>query len=256
MLQHGRFDESRGAAKRKLIRHDGWRVGMMLLLIAGLSSLRGYVDVALCGAPVLFVVIWSGMSFFYVALRLVLILPFGLAAVVMLPLTSGAEAWPAARLLMLKLVLANLGITYILGTTPVPLLLRTLRRLRVPGPLTDMISFTLRYLSVLSEEAVTMLTAQKARGLKAGSWTDIRSYRRMARLLGVLLDRSLERSKRIHQAMLSRGYHPDSPAMPEALLAPGAAASHMTDRGEALGLGSHPRRSPVVPVSGYDASSS
>ncbi|WP_438448764.1 ATP-binding cassette domain-containing protein [Gorillibacterium sp. sgz5001074] len=234
MLQHGRLDDSRGAARRKIIRHDGWRVGSMLVLIAVFSSLRGYVDVALCGAPVLFVVIGSGMGFGYVLLRLLLAVPFALAAVVMLPLASGSGTWGLAGLLLLKLVLANLAITYILGTTPVPQLLRTLRRLRLPGPFTDMIGFTLRYITVLSEEAVTMLTAQQARGLRARSWTDVRSYRRMGRLLGVLLERTLERSERIHQSMLARGFHPDAPPVPEAALAPEAAASYIKKGGSGM----------------------
>jgi cobalt/nickel transport system permease protein len=255
MLHGGFFDDTRGAAKRKVIGHEGWRVGSMLLLITVASSLRGYLDVALLGVPVLFVIIRSGMSLSYVLVRLLLVVPFGLAAVILLPVASGMETWGLAVLMLMKLVLANLGLTFLMGTTPLPLFLRTLRRLKVPGPLVDMIGFTLRYVLVLADEAATMLTAQKARGLRAGSWTNIRSYRRIGQLLGVLLERSLERSQRIHLSMMSRGYHPDRPAIPEAVLR--ADLCHEMKEGKMLGKdGSHPCRKPVVPVSGYDPSAS
>lgn len=255
MLHGSFFDDTRGAAKRKVIAHDGWRVGVMLLLIAVASSLRGYMDVALCGVPVLFVIVWSGMSVSYILVRLLLIVPFGLATVILLPVASGAGSWEMAGLLLMKLALANLGLTFLMGTTPLPLFLRTLRRLRIPGPIVDMAGFTVRYVFVLADEAATMLTAQKARGLRAGSWTNLRSYRRIGQLLGVLLQRSLERSQRIHLAMLSRGYHPDMPAIPEAALR--ADVSHDKKEGKTLGNnGSHPSRQPVVSVPGYDPSSS
>lgn len=249
-MQHGGiFDESKGAAKRKIIHHNGWRVGLMLLLIAVASSLQEFRDVAFCSAPVLFVVIASGMSMPYVAVRYLLILPFGLGTVLLLPVASGGDTWGLAGLLILKLSLANLGMTYILGTTPLPVLLKTMVQLRIPVPLVEMIGFTLRYASVLSDEAVSMLTAQKARGLRAGSWTNLRSYKRLGQLLGVLLMRSLERSERIHQAMLARGYDPYTQGTSAA-----ASLAHSTSRKEGEPDGRHPRRKPVVPVSGYDTS--
>lgn len=200
------FDETRGAAKRKVISHDGWRVGMSLVLIALTSSMTNYLSVALFGAPLLFAVGASGMSLRYVAGRLALMVPFGICTLVLLPLATGSETWGMAGLVLAKLVFASLGLTFMMGTTPVPQLLRTFVKLKLPAPLTEMIGFTLRYISVLSEEAMAMLTAQKARGLAAASLTNIRSYRRMGRLLGVLLVRSLDKSTRIHGAMLSRGY--------------------------------------------------
>lgn len=254
MLQHGTaFESPKGAAKRKVIPHDGWRVGLTLLWIAITASQPDGVDAALCGVPVLFAVIGAGMRWTYLLARLLLAVPFGLAAVIMLPLASGADTWKLAGAIMIKLAAANLGITYILGTTPVPLLLRTLRRLRVPGPFVDMIGFTLRYVGVLSEEARTMWTAQMARGLRPGAWSNWRSYKRTGRLLGVLLERALERSRRIHASMLARGYRADNPELPEWLLDPQAALRYKKE-GETVGR--HPHRPPVVPVSGCDLGSS
>ncbi|MDF2922101.1 MAG: cobalt transporter component CbiQ [Paenibacillaceae bacterium] len=200
------FSQSRGAATRKVVNHDGWRLGLVLILVALASSMRGYMDVALCGVPVLFAVWRSGMRLAYVLSRFILIAPFGLGTAILLPLASGSGAWALVGLLLVKLSIANLGVTFLMGTTSVPELLQAMKLLRVPAPLTEMMGFTLRYISVLSEEAASMLAAQKARGLRASSFTNIRSYRRMGRLLGVLLVRALERSGRIHMAMLSRGY--------------------------------------------------
>jgi cobalt/nickel transport system permease protein len=116
-------------------------------------------------------------------------------------------------------------------------LLKTLKTLRVPGPLVDMIGFTLRYLSVLGEEIQAMIVAQKSRGLNTGSFASIRSYKRSGQLLGVLLIRSMERSVRIHQAMLSRGYDTSSGSRKRGK----ADVRHRSER-------------PVVPVPGYDRS--
>jgi cobalt/nickel transport system permease protein len=96
------------------------------------------------------------------------------------------------------------------ATTTFPDLMHALRHLRVPLPLVAIISFMYRYLFVLSDEALRLLRAREARsarlpGRRSGGslWWRARVAGHMA---GQLFLRSYERSERIYQAMVARGY--------------------------------------------------
>lgn len=96
------------------------------------------------------------------------------------------------------------------ATTEFPDLLHALEHLRLPRTLTTIIAFLFRYLFVLTNEVFRILRAREARsaglpGVKGGgslSWR-IKTTGSMA---GQLFLRSYERSDRIYQAMISRGY--------------------------------------------------
>ncbi|MBW3604943.1 MAG: cobalt ECF transporter T component CbiQ [Actinobacteria bacterium] len=89
------------------------------------------------------------------------------------------------------------------GTTEVPRLLTGLSRLRVPGTLTAIAAFMVRYLEVIAGELGRMRTAMAARGY-APRW--LWQARPVATSAGALFVRSYERGERVHAAMLSRGY--------------------------------------------------
>lgn len=98
------------------------------------------------------------------------------------------------------------------ATTQFPDLMHALRHLRLPGPLVAIVSFMYRYLSVLTDETSRLLRArirsarlENAPGLKSGGsivWRARvgREHPQSASL------RSYERSDRIYNAMLARGY--------------------------------------------------
>lgn len=98
----------------------------------------------------------------------------------------------------------------LVATTQFPDLLHALEHLRLPRTLTTIIAFLFRYLFVLTNEVFRILRAREARsarlpGVKGGgtlSWR-IKTTGSMA---GQLFLRSYERSDRIYQAMISRGY--------------------------------------------------
>ena len=98
----------------------------------------------------------------------------------------------------------------LVATTQFPDLLHALEHLRLPRTLTTIIAFLFRYLFVLTNEVFRILRAREARsaglpGIKGGgslSWR-IKTPGSMA---GQLFLRSYERSDRIYQAMVSRGY--------------------------------------------------
>lgn len=92
----------------------------------------------------------------------------------------------------------------LLGTVEPTVLGHAFHHLRVPGKLTHLFMFTLRYLDVLHHEYLTLLRAMKARAFRPGM--RIHVYRSYAYLIGMLLVRSLERSERVMAAMKCRGF--------------------------------------------------
>ena len=93
----------------------------------------------------------------------------------------------------------------LVATTTFPNLLAAMRSLRVPTILTTIISFMYRYLFVLVDEAMRLMTARQARSVGAGRSVAWRA-RVLGGMVGSLFIRSYERSERIYAAMLSRGF--------------------------------------------------
>ena len=99
----------------------------------------------------------------------------------------------------------------LVATTQFPDLLHALRHLHVPAVLVSIISFMYRYLSVLSDEALRLLRAREARSAAAlghvkGGGTLAWRARVAGSMAGQLFLRSYERSERIYNAMVARGY--------------------------------------------------
>ncbi len=98
----------------------------------------------------------------------------------------------------------------LVATTQFADLLHALEHLRLPRTLTTIIAFLFRYLFVLTNEVFRILRAREARsaglpGLKGGGKLSWR-IKTTGNMTGQLFLRSYERSDRIYQAMISRGY--------------------------------------------------
>ncbi len=83
-------------------------------------------------------------------------------------------------------------------------LAHALHHLHLPSGLVQLLFFTLRYLELLQREFRRLLEAAKLRGFVPR--TALRSYRGWAYLFASLFLRSYDRSKRVYEAMLLRGY--------------------------------------------------
>ncbi len=96
------------------------------------------------------------------------------------------------------------------AVTRFPDLIHALEHLRVPRLLTAVIAFLYRYLFVLTDEALRLLRAREARSAAAPGLRSGRSVGWRAKvagdMAGQLFLRSYERSDRIYNAMLARGY--------------------------------------------------
>jgi len=98
----------------------------------------------------------------------------------------------------------------LVSATEFPKIIHALNHLRVPTIITVIISFLYRYLFVLADEVMRMLRARQARsaataGIRSGGSLIWRAQI-AGHMAGQLFLRSYERSDRIYNAMLSRGY--------------------------------------------------
>lgn len=98
------------------------------------------------------------------------------------------------------------------ATTQFPDLIHALRHLKVPDILVSTVSFMYRYLFVLSDETLRLLRAREARSARmtagANSGGSVFWRAKVAgNMAGQLFLRSYERSERVYNAMLARGYY-------------------------------------------------
>jgi cobalt/nickel transport system permease protein len=136
-----------------------------------------------------------------------------LALPVTAPGTPIGEIWgvgisrQGVRLAWLITLKANAVLCCILplvATIPAPALGRALASLRVPAKFSFLFVFTYRYLHVIAAEYGRLLTAARLRGFVPA--TDLRTYRTYAALVAMVLVKSYDRSQRVYQAMLLRGF--------------------------------------------------
>jgi cobalt/nickel transport system permease protein len=145
-------------------------------------------------------------------------LPFGLVIT-----TTGLERFISVAL---KSWISIQMAVLLASTTPFPAILVAMRALHLPRLLVAIIGLMWRYLFVMADEALRLIRARQARsgeselaGRKVGGSLAWRG-RVTGGMAGNLFLRSLERSDRIYNAMLSRGYDGEVRALPQPAIAP------------------------------------
>jgi cobalt/nickel transport system permease protein len=187
------------------------------------------------GAWIAFLLAWSlivfanlisGLGVGFTFKRSFIALPFALAAVTVLFSIPGKPV-TSFHFLMWNLTITDAGLLrfisivvrswlsvqmaiLLVAVTEFPKIIHALTHLRVPTIITMIISFLYRYLFVLTDEVMRMLRARQARsaaasGVRSGGSVAWRA-RIAGHMAGQLFLRSYERSDRIYNAMLSRGY--------------------------------------------------
>ncbi len=120
------------------------------------------------------------------------------------PFTIQREGVYQALLITLKSNSIILMALALLGTSQIFTLVHAMSHLWVPDKLVHLFFFCFRYIHVIQDEYHRLSNAMKMRGFKPK--TNIRTYRAYSYLVGMLLIRSFNRSKRILQAMRCRGF--------------------------------------------------
>lgn len=169
---------------------------------------------------------YSGLGLGFTFRRSFIALPFALAAVTVLFSIPGKPV-ASFQFLMWHFTINDAGLLrfvsivirswlsvqmaiLLVAVTEFPKIVHALRHLRVPAVLTVIISFLYRYLFVLADEVMRLLRARESRsavgaGRRSGGSALWRA-RVAGNMAGQLFLRSYERSDRVYNAMLSRGY--------------------------------------------------
>ena len=119
-------------------------------------------------------------------------------------LTATEEGVLFSALLTLRSNIILLCLICLVSTTSIFTLGRAMRQLRIPDKMVQLFFFTYRYVHVIEMEYRRMVNALKIRAFQPK--TGLHTYRTYAYLVGMLLVRSYDRSERVRNAMVCRGF--------------------------------------------------
>lgn len=120
------------------------------------------------------------------------------------PFTIKAEGLLVALGVTLKANAVMAALIALLGTSSVFALVHALTHIYVPQTLVQLFFFCYRYISTIHEEYTRLRAGMRIRSFSPRG--NVHTYRSAANLIGMLFVRSFERSERIYQAMLLRGF--------------------------------------------------
>lgn len=109
-----------------------------------------------------------------------------------------------AGLIVTKACAIALLVDPLLATAPFSVTVQAMARLAIPEKVCQMLLLAHRYIYVFQHEAQRMQRGMWVRGFRKRF--DLETLRTLGNFLGMLLVRSFERTQRVHDAMLSRGY--------------------------------------------------
>jgi cobalt/nickel transport system permease protein len=121
------------------------------------------------------------------------------------PFAVKSEGIAAALGITMKANAVMSAIIALLGTSTVFSLVHALTHIHVPEKLVQLFFFCYRYISTIHEEYTRLRASMRIRCFTLGA--NLHTYRSAANLLGMLFVRSFERSQRIYQAMMLRGFN-------------------------------------------------
>ncbi len=141
-------------------------------------------------------------------LAIVFLLPFMVGETVLFQwgeLTLKLEGCQTAAIIVVRFFCILTISLVLFGTAPFLSSVKGLRSLGLPQVIVDMTLLSYRYLEEVGEMVSTMERAMKLRGFDKHNFK-YRNLQVLASLIGSLLVRSYEKSTRIYQAMILRGY--------------------------------------------------
>jgi cobalt/nickel transport system permease protein len=218
------------------IHHLDGRVKLVLAVLfivsAALTPDGAWPTYVLLAALAVGVAVASQLGAGFVQRRAAVALPFALAAVTVAFATPG-RALLAWQVLGREVTLTDAGLVrfasillkswlsvqvavVLTASTPFPVLIQAMRSLGIPKILVATAGFTYRYIFVIGDEAMRMTGARAARSGAPdgrGGGSVLWRARVTGGMVGSLFLRSIERSERIYDAMLARGYDGESRAL-------------------------------------------
>jgi cobalt/nickel transport system permease protein len=203
-------------------------ISVLILSIVLLQDLR----VAFLGLALAIILVFLSkipFSFVFVHLRWVLFFVLALFIIISLTvpgnllvrlsfLSISREGFKLSLLISLRAISAALLIFPMIGTTRFNLTLKALQKIKIPDRIIQLLMFTYRYIFLFLDEEKRIFIGANSRG-----WvrkTNLSSLKTMGNLVGMLLVHSFERTERIRDAMVSRGYNGRLKILDEFTLSP------------------------------------
>lgn len=173
---------------------------------AGAALITGLILLALSGLPpAALLVRIAAINIFTLFLWVTLPLTYGGEAAVYLgPVPLSRGGLELAALITLKTNGIIAAILALLATSTIAELGSALDRLRFPKKICFILLYSYRYVHVIHQEYLKLYRAAAMRSFVPA--TSLHTYRTFAYLFGMTLVKSYNRSQRVHQAMLLRGF--------------------------------------------------
>ncbi len=155
----------------------------------------------------------SGTGYGRVLLRSLWVLPLAAVIGIFNPILDNSPAWHIGSVtvsagwvtfisICLRGLLAVQAVLVLIYSTGFYAICTALQRMGLPAVLTTQLLMVYRYISVLLQESLSMSRARAARGFGRKNYP----LRLWGVMVGQLLLRSVERARRVHNAMLARGF--------------------------------------------------
>ncbi len=187
------------------------------LFITTVALSKSFLAVSAALVAAFFLLLLSRVALSLVIKRIILVNTFTLFLWISLPLTFGGSDTISflsialsrngillAGLISLKTNAIVLAIIALLSTSTIADLGHALDKLHFPRKLCFILLFSYRYIFVIHQEYSRLLRAAQMRCFSPK--TNLHTYRTFAYLFGMTLVNSFNRSQRVHQAMLLRGF--------------------------------------------------
>jgi cobalt/nickel transport system permease protein len=195
------------------------------ILATAILPVGAWPALILVYAGILSLALMAELGIAFTARRALIAVPFALAALPLIFTTAGTPlasfqvgpwaltaTWPGLERFLSIAVKSWLSVQFAIlltATTRFTDLLAAMRAMRVPRLLVVIWGLMWRYLFILVHEAKSLMTAREARSADAGAKTGSTLLWRAkvtGGMAGNLFVRGYERSERVYQAMLARGY--------------------------------------------------
>ncbi len=130
------------------------------------------------------------------------VVPFIISFALFLLFYQHRQPW-FSLFIILKSYLSLIAMILLISSTSFSHFLKALQKLKIPAILVMIFSFMYRYLFVIADELMNVKMAKDARTAGGSKWSHTKT---LANIIGVVFIHSYERSERIYQSMLSRGF--------------------------------------------------
>ncbi|WP_216828694.1 cobalt ECF transporter T component CbiQ [Alkalihalobacterium elongatum] len=207
--QEDQLEEFEGISQWALVWESRAKLISAIIYIFGVISLHTVSFALIAYSFSIFASLVMGISFLTLLKRYLLIAPFVLLMTIPLVFGGGIPLDPDriafALLIILKAVTSMTVLTIILETQSVDQFMNSLAHLKVPSIMITVLLLSYRYVFLFLDDIQKMQLALKTRFFNGG--ISINNLKVYGQLTGALLLKSLDRSEKVFQAMVSRGFN-------------------------------------------------